>query len=179
MNSYKGTNVDLLRTLLHEKGAETEAKFFAKLTPEEGELFKKTISFSWVPIDATAKFFEVGADLLYPEDARPLLRLGKTQADRNFRGVYRALLTTLHPSFAMEKSNFFWKLHFNFGKASGTTKGTLGILTVSELPNFPKPMLDVVSGYLMGGLEFMRLKGLQADTSFTEPATVVWRFHWE
>lgn len=179
MANYKGTNLELLRNMLKDKGPEAEAAFYGKLTPEETALFKSILPFSWVPLEKAANFFSISAPILFPHASNGMIEIGKFHALHNFKGIFRAILTLSTPAFAIEKSPIFWRIHYDAGKMSAKVDGKTAVLRLFEIANFPPAMVDIVTGYVLGGLEFTKAKNHKINSKIIDANLVEWKFTWD
>ncbi|MBN1548812.1 MAG: hypothetical protein JW902_19330 [Syntrophaceae bacterium] len=175
MGTYKGTGIVFLRSLLERYSH--EAAFLAGLTPEEKDVYQKTLPISWVPIQQVDALFIKAAAQLKPgasQDAG-LRYIGEEMAKDNLKGLYRILIKAFTISVILKQAAKLWGVYHGQGVAKIANQEEKQVdFVVEAYPDLPERFAESVSGYIGATIAMSGAKEVRVNK---EPNHSGWTWH--
>ncbi len=181
MGHAKGTDIAFLRKLLRDAGQAAERPFLAQLTPEERKTYETSTPVSWVPIQTSAKFQKLAAQILFPGNPSGVQELGREQAQADLGGIYKIIVRFLTIPALMKKISNLWHSYNDTGELKAVWKEgeKTGQLIIEDYPELPPVSLEQMQGYFLGALEMTGAKNIRVTTDFNNPKARTFSFAWE
>lgn len=177
MAKYKAALMILMRKLLQERGAETEKAFLAQLQPEEATIYQTAMPITWIPIAPYARIITLGAKALYPDDPKPVRRLGREEASDNLRGVYRTLMSFVSVKAMIDQTPRLWRYYHDQGmlKIDHQEAKHEVTFTLEGYPELPDANLEVLAGFLTQVIEMANKQNVKVVVDNSNPQAWTWR----
>jgi hypothetical protein len=176
MAKYKAALILLIHKWFSQKGQHAESAFLKRLTPAEADAYKNAKPITWLPDLQAASILHKAAQSLFPEEKRPLFRLGREEAMDNLRGIYKIFAKIASVQMMTQQVAKIWRVYHDQGRAWATLSEnqTEGMVVVEGYPEFPKESREVFAGFISGAVEVSGAKdaGVRADE--TDPASWKW-----
>lgn len=179
-NNYKGTGAVFVRSFVRSRGPEVEARLLAKLSPEDGERYLRTLEFDWIPIATITRIFEAAAPLTFPGNADAMRLLGREMARDHLRGVYRFLLRVTTVAFVMTQTARLWRTYHRKGVAQLAEYNAKNMITfvISDYPDLPERFRECLCGYIAGTMELVGVREIRVH-KFGDSSQWQWRVAWK
>jgi hypothetical protein len=175
--NIKAISPTLLRRWIRETPGAYE-RFAAQLSGADQRLFESFGATDWISADATGRFYEVGARLLYPDESSPQRRLGREFARSQLRGVYRFLLQIISVNTLIDRTAALWSRNHRVGQAwaERVSDGTARIC-VKGHPRLPLSIRENTAGYICGAVELTGATNVRVFTN-NDPECWIWTVTW-
>lgn len=175
--NLKAISPTLLRTWLREKPGAYD-KFAAQIGRADMVLFDSFVATDWISADATGRFYDIGAPLLYPDDPFPQRRLGREFARGQLRGVYRFVLQIISVNMLIERTAALWTRNHRLGEAWTERMGDrTARICVKGHPRLPLSVRENTAGYIAGAVEMTGATSARVTTG-GDPECWTWTVTW-
>ncbi|MCD4814735.1 hypothetical protein K8S19_13715 [bacterium] len=182
MADAKGTGVVFLKNKLKANNTDEEVVFISKLPEKIKNIYFKTLSISWIPVEYLAVMMETTAEIVYPDDQEALFKLGQDEASDNLNGVYKVMLKMTTVPFLVRQTAKLWRHYHAAGEASAAfdkNSDKQGYMMVRGYPEFPASMREVVRGYISGALALTRARNISVVLDELDPQCWKWHCKWD
>ncbi len=179
MSRIKGTDVASLRTLIREKGPETEQRLLALLTPSLRQLYLETTPVTWNPVEAQAELYELAAVVLFPGQPAPIMHMLMELARMSYSGIYKVFVRIPTVEFIAQRAASVWGKYYDTGEAriENATKTSLDFV-VRKFPELPHALREATTGHLFTMLEMTRVREPKVTSPAHTPDAWVWHVTW-
>lgn len=179
MANVKATDIVIIREMLKEKGAENINALAPALRPEIFQIFKSTLSVNWVPLEMEAEILQGASKLFFPNDPRPLFKLGYKVAGKQFTGIYKIFLRIPSVSFVIKNVSATWNTMNDKGsvRVDGLTSNG-GMFVISDLPELSAVQREYICGVISCILELTGVKNVKVDKLENNPSEWKWKISW-
>ena len=180
MANVKATDIVIIRDMLKEKGDEYINALASLLKPETFKTLKTFLSINWVPIEVEAEILQEASKLFFPNDPRPLFKLGYTVASKQFTGVYKFFLRIPSVGFIIKNISSTYKTMNDKGSArvDGLTSNS-GTFVISDLPEQTAVQREYICGVISCVLELTGVKNVKVVKVENNPNEWKWEISWE
>jgi len=181
MPEVKASDILTIKKIMRDANSGLEAVLIGKLSPETLHTYRGVQATAWISYAAEAEIIKNAAALIFPQEAKPIKRLGSAVANIQFQGIYRVFLAIATVDFLLQRIAGIWRTMHKNGKprAEGINDGG-GIFLVEEPP---AGMLGVqreyIAGYLESLLEKTNVKNVRVVCNAGDPKILVWNVIWE
>jgi hypothetical protein len=153
VGKVKGIDIVFIRKIINQSHPNIQTAFYAKLSPEENNIFMKTISLNWVDIWLTQYFFQLAAKTLYPDlpKQEALYKIGALQAEHDFNNItFKILFRLISTRTMLLQAPKLWQKFHNQGRVIATTDESTktGVFYIVDYPDLPVDTLQVIHGYM-------------------------------
>ena len=180
MSNVKASDIVIIRDMLKEAGENQMNALAADLRPEVFQTFKSALSVNWVPIEVEADIIQAAAKLLFPNDQRPVFKLGHAVSGKQFTGLYRFFLRIPSVSFIVKNISATFNTMNDKGscRVDGlTSKG--GTFVIADLPEMSPVQREYICGVITCVLELTGVKNIKVDKIDSTPNEWKWKISWE
>lgn len=180
MANVKATDIVIIREMLKEKGDEDINALASALKPETFKILKTTLSVNWVPLEIEAEILQEASKLFFPNDLRPLFKLGHKVAGKQFTGIYKLFLRIPSVGFVIKNASATWNTMNDKGtvRVDGLTSNG-GMLVLSDLPELTPVQREYICGVLSCILELTGVKNVKVDKVENNPNEWKWKISWQ
>jgi hypothetical protein len=180
MPKIKGTDITVLRKLIQKQGDNYEKCFLELLEPQLLNLYKNTLSTTWVTEELHTQLYEVAADFLLPEHPEKMVELAKTVAKDSYQGIYRFFLRIPTVPFLVKKAANIWYTYHDTGKAGASKIEKKKVqFFVKDFPDLPRGMRLLTNGHILALLELAGFKQVSVTNDDSDPTNWKWYISWE
>lgn len=181
MGNAKGTDIAFLRKCLRDAGPAAEKPFVDQLSPEERKIYETATPVSWVPIEISAKFQKLAAQILFPNHPSGIQELGREQARADLSGLYKIIVRFINIPTLLRKLSNLWHSYNDTGELKAVWKEgeKSGQLIIENYPDLPGVSQLQMQGYFLGALEMTGAKNIRATTDFSDPKAYKYLFVWD
>jgi hypothetical protein len=179
MSRIKGTDVASLRTLIREKGPETEQRLLAPLTPALRQLYLETTPVTWNPVEAQAELYERAAEVLFPGQPAAIMEMHRVLSRMSYSGIYKVFVRIPTVEFIAQRAASVWGKYYDAGEAKieNATKASLDFV-VRRFPQLPHALREATTGHLLTMLEMTRVRDPKVTSPAHTPEAWVWHVTW-
>jgi hypothetical protein len=176
----KGTCICYIRRLIKSQGADVEAAYLAKFTPEEVKEFHTTVPASWVSEAFAAKVGVTAGQILRPGDPTATRQMGRGLALDDYQGIYKVLFRIATIPFIMNQAPLLWKTYHDTGRAYSERMGEDNKLyfIVKDYPDMAEGWRELLCGYIQGVLEQTGGKNIKVIRDRPDADTWRWIITW-
>ncbi|MCK5243580.1 hypothetical protein KAR34_14115 [bacterium] len=181
MEDYKGAAIVTMRSIVKEKGNDAETAILKQLNPEESELYKNTLAFSWINSSKAAPVIKKIANVLYNNDPLGIYKLGKEIAAKDSKGIYKFLMRFTTIPFIVSQTAKLWNSYYKKGEAyaeSSSEKKQM-YLNVKNYPELPEKFNEMVGGYVAQVIEMTGGRNVKVVSVNNNPNHWKWNILWE
>jgi hypothetical protein len=180
MANVKATDIVIIREMLKDKGNDYINALASTLKPETFKILNTTLSINWVPLKIEAEIIQETSKLLFPNDPRPLFRMGHKVAGKQFTGIYKLFLRIPSVSFIIKNISATYKTMNDKGSAriDGLTSNS-GTFVISELPEQTAVQREYICGVISCVLELAGAKNIKIAKIENDPNEWKWNISWE
>jgi hypothetical protein len=180
MANVKATDIVIIRDMLKDKGDEYINTLASVLKPETFNILKTALSINWVPYETEAEILQEVSKLFFPNDPRPLFKLGYTVAGKQFTGVYKFFLRIPSVGFIIKNISSTYKTMNDKGSArvDGLTSNS-GTFVISDLPEQTAVQREYICGVISCVLELTGAKNIKVVKVENNPNEWKWNISWE
>jgi hypothetical protein len=179
MGNVKASDIVIIREMF--KGKENELNTMASsLTPEVFKTFQTVLTLNWVPLEVEAEIIQAASRLLFPNDPRPIYRLGYTVAGKQFTGIYKFFLRIPSIGFIIKNAS----ATFNTLMDKGTCRvdeitSNSRMFVISDLPELTAIQREYICGVVSCILELGGAKNVKMDKIENNPNEWKWKIIWD
>lgn len=180
MANVKASDIVIIRDMLKEKGDEKINALAPVLKPEVFQIFKSTLSVNWVPLEIEAEILQGASKLFFPNEPRPLFKLGYKVAGKQFTGIYKLFLRIPSVSFVIKNVSATWNTMNDKGSVRVdqlTSNG--GFFVISDLPELTAVQREYICGVISCILELTGVKKVNVDKVENNPQEWKWKISWQ
>jgi hypothetical protein len=179
MANVKATDIVIIRDMLKGKGDDYNT-LVSSLKPESLKIFQTTLSLSWIPIEIEAEIIQAAARLFFPQDPRPIFKLGLTVAGKQFSGIYKFLLRIPSIAFIIKNASATYNTLMDTGvvRVDGVTSNGATIV-VSGLPELTAVQREYICGVFSCIVGLTGVKNVKVDKVENTPNEWKWKISWE
>jgi hypothetical protein len=180
MANVKATDIVIIREMLKEKGDNAIDALASVLKPDTFKTLKTALSINWVPLEIEAEILQEVSRLFFPNDPRPLFKLGYTVAGKQFTGVYKFFLRIPSVGFIIKNISATFKTMNDKGAArvDGLTSNG-GTFVISDLPEQTAVQREYICGVISCVLELTGVKNVKVDKEENNPNEWKWKISWQ
>ena len=180
MANVKATDIVIIREMFKEKGDNAIDALASVLKPETFKILKTALSINWVPLEIEAEILQEASKLFFPNDPRPLFKLGYTVAGKQFTGVYKFFLRIPSVGFIIKNISATFKTMNDKGAArvDGLTSHG-GTFVISDLPEQTAIQREYICGVISCVLELTGVKNVKVDKEENNPNEWKWKISWQ
>lgn len=180
MANVKATDIVIIREMLKEKGDECMNAMASALQPETFKVLKTVLSINWIPIKVEAEILQAASKLFFPDDSRPLFRLGHKVSGKQFTGIYKFFLRIPSISFVIKNISSTWNTMNDTGavRVNGLTSNS-GMFVVSGLPELTPVQREYICGVISCILELTGVKNVNVEKVEDDRYEWKWKIRWE
>jgi hypothetical protein len=181
MPKTKGTGIVWLRELIEYKGAEAEQQMAKALSPEDYKNYRIAMPINWISEESATNIYRAAGNILFAEKANVLEEVGRGMAKNNMTGIYSIFLKFVTIPFMLKQASRLWKTYHDSGKTSvEEAQGQNRIIfKVSEFPELPKDMRQVLRGYILGLSELVKAQNTKVEFDESDPGEWRWVITWQ
>ena len=180
MANVKATDIVIIREMFKEKGDEDMTALASVLKPETFKILKTTLSLNWVPIEIEAEILQEASKLFFPNDPRPLFKLGYTVAGKQFTGVYKFFLRIPSVGFIIKNISSTYKTMNDKGAARvDELTSNSGTFVISGLPEQTASQREYICGVISCVLELTGVKNVKVVKVENNPNEWKWKISWQ
>lgn len=178
MANVKATDTVIIREMF--KGKEKDLNtMLTTLKPETLKIFHTTLSLNWIPLEIESEIIQASARLLFPNDMRPIFKLGHEVAGKQFTGIYKFFLRIPSVTFIVKNVSASFNTMNDQGSArvDDLTSGG-GTLVISGLPEMSAVQREYICGVVTCVLELTGVKNIKVDKIENDSAEWKWKISW-
>lgn len=155
MADIKGTCIIFLRESFKSKGEAIEVKFLDSLIPEEANVYKTALAFSWYPSRIVAQLYKKAANALFPNDNDGLRKVGRLSAYYDLKGVYKIMVRVATIPFIIGQASKLWSVYWSQGRAfvENDREKNKSHYILKEFIDLPKVFRETMCGYIQTVVE--------------------------
>lgn len=176
----KGTGPIFVRNLLEKKGL--TQTYLSRLTTERAKVFTNLIPLHMVPDAEADYYFQLAAEIMYPNDPKGLAKLGIEQARTDLTGIYKFFMAIASVDFVINKTATLWKTYHTRGLArvvkNPSDKKKIQFI-VENFPDLSASVREVISGYIQGVTEQLSVKNVKIQHDAGNSQAWSWMISWE
>ncbi len=180
MPKAKGSLVVFLRKYLHGLGADVEAQFLNRLTPDEKEVYQTASTASWCDVPVVSGLYEAGAETAFPADPDRMRLLGRASAKHDLTGLFRVYLMLATVRSVIKQTARMWRTYHDNGDArverGASNQATL---VIENYPALPSNLQEMIAGYVAKGLELAGGKNPKVYRDASNPNAWKWNTSWD
>jgi len=179
MANVKATDIVIIRDMLKETGNDRINSMTSVLRPETFKIFQTALSLSWVPIEVESEILQEASKLFFPNDPRPLFKLGYTVAGKQFTGVYKFFLRIPSVGFIIKNVSATFNTMNDKGACRVddlTSNG--GTFVISGLPEQTAVQREYICGVVSCVLELAGAKNIKITKIENNPDEWKWKINW-
>jgi len=179
MANVKATDIVIIREMLKETGDKDLNALASVLKPETFKILKTSLAINWVPLEIEAEILQEASRLFFPNDPRPLFKLGHTVAGKQFTGIYKFFLRIPSVGFIIKNATATWNTMNDKGtvRVDGLTSNG-GLLVLSDLPELTAVQREYICGVLSCIVELTGVKNVKVDKMESNPNEWKWKISW-
>jgi len=180
MANVKASDIVIIRNMLKEKGDDEINALASVLKPEIFKILKTTLSVNWIPIEIEAEILQEASKLFFPNDPRPLFKLGYAVAGKQFTGIYKFFLRIPSVGFIIKNASATWNTMNDKGtvRVDGLTSNG-GMLVLSDLPELTAVQREYICGVLSYIVGLTGVKNVKVAKVENNPNEWKWKISWE
>ncbi|MGD0278436.1 MAG: DUF2378 family protein [Smithella sp.] len=180
MANVKATDIVIIREMLKKKGDECINAMASALQPETFKVLKTVLSINWVPLEVEAEILQAASKLFFPDDPRPLFRLGHKVSGKQFTGIYKFFLRIPSVSFVIKNISSTWNTMNDTGavRVDGLTSNS-GMFVVSGLPELTPVQREYICGVISCILELTGVRNVNVEKVEDDRYEWKWKISWE
>lgn len=180
MANVKATDIVIIRDMLKDMGNDRINSLASTLRPESFQIFKSALSLNWVPLEIEAEILEATSRIFFPNDPRPLFKLGYTVAGKQFTGVYKFFLRIPSVGFIIKNISTTYKTMNDKGSARvDDLTSHSGTFVISDLPEQAAVQREYICGVITCVLELAGAKNIKIVKIENNPTEWKWKISWE
>jgi hypothetical protein len=180
MGNVKASDIVIIREMLKGKGDDYISTMATSLKPEVFKTFQTALTINWVPLEVEAEIIQEASKLFFPNDPRPIFKLGYTVAGKQFTGIYKFFLRIPSVGFIIKNAT----ATFNTLMDKGTVR--VDVLTsnsrmfvISDLPELTAVQREYICGVVSCILELGGAKNVKMDKLESNPNEWKWKIKWD
>ncbi len=175
----KGTDVNSLRTLIRQKGPDSEQRFVESLPPPLRQMYVETTPLTWNPVEAQAELYERAAALLFPGRPGAIVEMHRQLARMSYSSIYKAFVRIPTVEFIAGRAAAVWGKYYDTGEAriEHATRNSLDFV-LRQFPGLPRALREATTGHLLTMLEMTRARDPQVASPADSPEAWVWHVTW-
>lgn len=179
MANVKASDIVIIRDMLKEKGDRDINTLASALKPEVFKTLKSVLSVNWVPLEVEADILQETAKLFFPNDPRPLFKLGYTVAGKQFTGIYKLFLRIPSVSFIIKNMSSTWNTMNDKGvvRVDGLSSNG-GTFVIAGLPELTAIQREYICGVISCILELTGVKNVKVEKMHNNPYEWKWNISW-
>lgn len=180
MANVKASDIVIIRDMLKEKGDQDINALASALKPDVFKTLKSVLSVNWVPLEVEAEILQEVSKLFFPNDPRPLFKLGYTVAGKQFTGIYKLFLRIPSVSFIIKNMSSTWNTMNDKGvvRVDGLTS-TGGTFIIAGLPELTAIQREYICGVISCILELTGVKNVKVEKMHNNPYEWKWNISWQ
>jgi hypothetical protein len=181
MAKTKGTGINWLRDLIESRGTQAEQAMSKALSAEDHLAYRSAMPVAWVPEDTATRIYLAAGNILFAGKPDVRIEVGRGMAKSNLTGIYKLFLPLVTIPFLMKQSSRLWRTYHDTGETSvEEVKGEKRIIfTVSEFPELPADMRQVLRGYILGLAEMVDVRNTSVVLDESNNLAWKWIITWE
>lgn len=136
MGKAKGSMIIFIRDELRKKNL--EQNYLAMLTPEEKDVYARTMAISWLEVEMIDKLYSKAAQTLYPKltPQQAVEQSHEEMVKNHASGIYRFFIRILNTDSIIKQGTKVWRQYNDTGDASFTKLSPhSAIMKVANYPN--------------------------------------------
>jgi hypothetical protein len=180
MANVKATDIVIIREMFKETGDQDMNALASVLKPEIFKILKTALSINWVPLEVEAEILRETSRLFFPNDPRPLFKLGYTVAGKQFTGIYKFFLRIPSVGFIIKNATATWNTMNDKGTVRVdelTSNG--GLLVLTDLPELTAVQREYICGVLSCIVGLTGVKNVQVVKVENNPNEWKWKISWQ
>jgi len=180
MAKIKGIDLVNLRKIFRKQAPSVEKEFLARLDEDGQNLYLLTLTTSWNPVEAQDMLYRHAGEMLFPQETKKYLQLGKAVSEISYTGIYKMFLKILAPEVMAQRWAKMWQLHHDSGKPSYTLLSNKHIeLTVRDYPGLPAITRQLITGHISKYIELSGIKSFSVHPGEDDPNNWRWHIQWD
>jgi hypothetical protein len=181
MAKTKGTGIVWLRELIEYQGAEAEQQLAKALSPEDYKNYRIAMPINWISEESATNIYQAAGSILFAGSPNVMEEVGRGMAKNNMTGIYSIFLKFVTIPFMLKQASRLWKTYHDTGKTSVEEAPGQNqiIFKVSEFPELPREMRQVLRGYILGLSELVKARNTRVELDESNPADWRWVITWQ
>jgi uncharacterized protein (TIGR02265 family) len=179
MAKVKASDVAIVKKLVRTQGGDLEARVRARLSPDALSVYSSSLSTEWIELGRESEVLSIAAPLLFPDERKPLHRLGHEVARIQYSGIYKVFLLIPTVGFIVKQVSKAWRTLYDQGdvRVEALTEHS-GTLVALGLPDLTAAQREYIGGYLSGILGLTGAKNIQVTRRDSDPKAWRWTLTW-
>lgn len=181
MGDYKASGLVLIRAEIDRRGHDGLLR--EALDPPLYAELRRLVATQWVPIETASAMYRACSEVLFGRTPSALYETGHFAALQQMRGIYRALLSIVSPTFAMSQAGKLWSTFHRQGRAWAEKRaplpdGQTAVLIVADYAELPEDFREQLRGWIAGLLEVTGVRDIKVQRATLSNGQWVFQGYW-